>query len=334
MSEIIVVKSEIASVDYKTVFDGILELDITDCAVTVCLASVAKNETVPRFERLEITEELSGEFRNIIKNHIKEYQKEWKQGELPFPDFIAESIPHEDEIEHFNLSEYNYILEQLIPLQSLTGIDVFEEDEHFVSGLRFYVMIAQPPEGDPVYFFRSHSSKKVLTRSHTLAIWKKHGSYDRVKAPIFLFDADIDCMSRGGMMFVLNKPSFQKIFRFFDEIQKRAKVTLSTIKKYIPIHNFEEFERDCERHLWKLRKLGNMATKPYLNRITIELIKDTINKHHLAVRIEEFDGREMIVYDPKDKWVLLRLLDDDYLWSTLTEQGYEVNGKRELPQQL
>ena len=47
-------------------------------------------------------------------------------------------------------------------------------------------------------------------------------------------------------------------------------------------------------------------------------------------RIEEVDGREMIVYDPKDKWVLLRLLDDDYLWSTLTEQGYEVNGKKEL----
>jgi len=38
----------------------------------------------------------------------------------------------------------------------------------------------------------------------------------------------------------------------------------------------------------------------------------------------------MVVYDPKNKWVLLRLLDDDYLWSMLTEQSYEVSGKREL----
>src|SRR5206468_1114162 len=98
--------------------------------------------------------------------------------------------------------------------------DVFDEDEHFVSGLRFYVIIAQPLEGDPVYFFRSHSPKKVLTQSHTLAIWKQHGSYDRVKVPIFLFDEDIDCMSRSSMMFVFNKTSFQKIFRFFEEIQK------------------------------------------------------------------------------------------------------------------
>jgi hypothetical protein len=215
MGEIVAVKSETVSVDYRTVLDGILELDITDCAVTVCLASIAKNETVPRFERLEMTEEVSEEFKNIIGNHIKEHQKEWKQGELPFSEFNAECIPLEDEIEHFDLSEYNYILEQLTPLQALTSIDMFEEEEHFVSGLRFYVMIAQPAEGDPVYFFRAHSSKKVLMQSRTLAIWKNQGSYDRVKAPIFLFDEDIDCMSRGGMMFVFNKTSFQKIFRFF-----------------------------------------------------------------------------------------------------------------------
>ncbi len=332
MSEIVAVKSETTSVDYRTVFDSILELDITDCAVTVCLASVAKNETLPKFERLKMTEELAGEFRNIIKNHIKEHQKDWKQGELPFPDFIAESIPLPDEIEHFNISEYNYILEQLIPLQTLTEVDVFEEDEHFVFGLRFYVIIAQPLDGDPVYFFRSHSAKKVLSQSRGLAIWKSRGSYDRVKTPIFFLDEDIDCMSRSGMMFVLDKPSFEKIFRFFVEIQKKAHLTLSTIKQFIPIHNFEEFERDCERHLWKLRKLGNMTEKPYLHRITIDHIKATINKHQLFVRIVEVGGQELIVYDPKDKWVLLRLLDDDYLWSTLTEQGYEVNGKRELRQ--
>jgi len=37
-----------------------------------------------------------------------------------------------------------------------------------------------------------------------------------------------------------------------------------------------------------------------------------------------------LVYDPSDKWVLLKLLDDDYLWSLMTEHSYEVTGKREL----
>ncbi len=38
----------------------------------------------------------------------------------------------------------------------------------------------------------------------------------------------------------------------------------------------------------------------------------------------------MIVYDHADKWVLLKLLDDDYLWSLMTEQSYDVSGKREV----
>ncbi len=332
MSEIIAVKSDVVADEYKQVLDGILQLDLNSCTMTVCLASIAKNEAVPSFERLRIAEELAEEFRTIIRNHLKEYEEKLKQDKLPFSEFNVESedIPFEDEGERFSLAEYSYILEQLTPLETLTGIDVFQEDEHFVSGLRFYVIIVQPLIGDPVSFFRAHSAKGVLTRSRKFAIWNDRGSYNRVNTPIILIDEKIDCMSRSGLMFVLNKPSFQNIFRFFEEVQRTAKVTLSTIKQYIPIHNFEEFERDCERHLWKLRKLGNMASKPYLNRINIEHIEHTINKHHLSVRIDEVEGRKMIVYDPKDKWVLLRLLDDDYLWSTLTEQGYEVNGKKEL----
>ena len=41
----------------------------------------------------------------------------------------------------------------------------------------------------------------------------------------------------------------------------------------------------------------------------------------------------MLVYNPADKWVLLKLLDDDYLLSLMTEQTYEVTGKREVEHQ-
>lgn len=332
MSESVVLQSDVVPVDYKSVLEGILDLDLNSCAITVCLASVAKNETVPCFERLRIAPELGEEFRTIISSHLKEYEGKWQQDELPFSEYNVESedIPFEDDGERLSLAQYSHILEQLTPLQALTGIDAFQEDEQFVSGLRFYVIVAQPREGDPVYFFRSHSPKSVLTRSRRFAIWNDRGSYNRVSTPIILIDEKIDCMSRSGLMYILNKPSFQTIFRFFEEVQKTAKATLSTVRHHIPIHNFEAFERDCERHLWKLRKLGNMASKPYLHRISMDHIKHTITRHRLSVRVEVVEGKEMIVYDPKDKWVLLRLLDDDYLWSTLTEQGYEVNGKKEL----
>ncbi len=55
-------------------------------------------------------------------------------------------------------------------------------------------------------------------------------------------------------------------------------------------------------------------------------------KRHLDVKIEtdKDSGQEMLVYDARSSWKLLKLLDDDYLLSELTEHSYEVNGKREL----
>jgi hypothetical protein len=47
-----------------------------------------------------------------------------------------------------------------------------------------------------------------------------------------------------------------------------------------------------------------------------------------CVEIVKKNGKEMLLFDPKDKWAVLRLLDDDYLGSALTGEKYEVTGKR------
>jgi len=77
-------------------------------------------------------------------------------------------------------------------------------------------------------------------------------------------------------------------------------------------------------------KLSHIASKPYLERLTIEDIKKVIVKNRLAIPVINVGNQEMIVYEHADKWVLLKLLDDDYLWSLMTEQSYEVTGKREM----
>ncbi len=47
----------------------------------------------------------------------------------------------------------------------------------------------------------------------------------------------------------------------------------------------------------------------------------------LSPRLNE---ERVLLYDEKKPWMLLKLLDDDYLWSEMTEISYQVDGKREL----
>jgi hypothetical protein len=314
----------------KALLEQVLEIDLSECEVTVCLASAPKDVILPRFERLLLSAELTETFRSVAAYTLAHYKKEYNSGNLMLRKYAVESKPDSYEVEYLDLSVYESIMEQISPLAALADVEVFEADEKFVSGLRFYVIAVQPPNGDPCYFFRSYTPKKMLSRSRLFAMVFKHGIYDRVIEPAFLFDHYVDCVSSSGMMFIFKKENFYEIFRFFETIRRVAVETLDTIRATVPIQNFDVFARDCEAHLAKLEKLRNIAAKPYWGKITIEDIKKVIKKNNLSVQIVQAGAEEKLVYDPTDKWVLLKLLDDDYLWSLMTEQSYEVTGKREL----
>lgn len=315
--------------DPRIVLGSILELDLSKCAVTVCLASLSTDGDAPKFEKLQLSDDLTGDFRDIVQAILAKRKKDAERGDLVLRAYDAGSKPDPHEVEHVDLSEHDTIKNQIASLSSLADLGVFAVSDDFVSGLRFYVIVIQAEHSSPIYCFRSYSPKKELRRSPIIAAILSRGTFDRVRKPLFLFDQHIDCMSRNGEMFVFNKDKFQKIFRFFEMVLKTAKATLRTIKARVPISNFSEFEKACEGHLQMLAKLKNIATKEYLMRITIADIKKVIKEFpQLGIKTTKSDGKEMLVFDPLDKWALLRLLDDDYLKSLMTGQNYEVTGKR------
>jgi hypothetical protein len=70
-----------------------------------------------------------------------------------------------------------------------------------------------------------------------------------------------------------------------------------------------------------------------VRKLNIDKIKKVIEKYELkkqGVEIVTVNQKQMLLYDAKKPWMLLKLLDDDYLWSEMTEQGYEVTEKREM----
>ena len=314
----------------KTIFENMLALDLSACEVTVCLASALKDEVRPRIERLLLSAELAETFRSIATYAQARYKREYSNGDLLLHRYAYQSKPDAHEVEYLDISDYENIAEQIVPLSTLADMEIFEADEKFIAGMRFYVIVAQPPEGDPVYFFRAYSPRKMLSRSRSFAMIFSQGVYDRVTNPMFLFDHVVDCVCQSGVMFLFKKERFHEMFRFFEMVRKVAGETLETIRAAVPIQNFEAFVKDCEANMSKLVKLNHIAAKPYLARLTIDDIKKVIMKNNLAVPIVRVGGKEMIVYEHADKWVLLKLLDDDYLWSLMTEQSYEVTGKREV----
>ena len=75
-----------------------------------------------------------------------------------------------------------------------------------------------------------------------------------------------------------------------------------------------------------LSKLAQIAKKPYLASVTMNDIKRTIKDFALQIEVTPDDE---LVFDPSPskRWLILKLLGDDYLGSTMTKLKYASNSK-------
>jgi len=317
-----------------SVFKSIVSLDYRTCPINVYLASATKNDLVPRFEQMLMTPKLTNGFRDIVESILGKYLKEMGGNNLLFLDYVVESVLEANEIECFELTTRKTVAEQIEPLKLLTDIDTFLEETDFIKGIRFYVIVAQPDESEPVYFYHIYTPRRILKRTGLHAILGSKGEYDRMDERYISFEESIDCISHNGFMFVIHKDNFQKMFQFLEEVRATAQETLDTINYGLPIQNFDELVQACNGNMTMLRKLKKIAAKPYIKDLKMSDVKKIIEINHLPVEIIEVDGQAKILFNPqakaREKYALLRIFNDDYLKSLMTDRNYEASAKREV----
>jgi len=174
------------SAEHVDVLNDIFTLDLRSCDVAICLASIQQGEAIPIFVRLDLSLGLTQTFREVVSLLTEDYRKEWQKHNILLRYYAPESKPDDYEIELLDLTQYNTISKQIEPLVSFQDLGVFEEEEEFIANLRFYCIIVKPPNNEPIYFYRSYTHKKMLSKSSFFAIWRGQHEYDRVKVPIFL----------------------------------------------------------------------------------------------------------------------------------------------------
>jgi hypothetical protein len=107
---------------------------------------------------------------------------------------------------------------------------------------------------------------------------------------------------------------------------------VTTVLAQIPVSNADEFRAACTSQMQMMSKLAQIARKPYLNRVTLRDIRRTIDEFQLDVRVVEENGQRKLLFEanPNKRWLILKLLEDDFLGSVMTNQKYEVNFKSAL----
>jgi hypothetical protein len=226
-------------------------------------------------------------------------------------------------------SEIDRVVQAILPVNRLAA---FAGDEAMIDGFRFYAIVVSDRQRRTAVFFRTYSPRGELTRSKRLALIGARGQYDFVDTPIFTFDPMVDCYWWDGYLYVRNVTSFQRMFGYFERLRLRVDEVLAQVQRRIPVRNFDEFATACRSQQQMMAKLAQIAQKDYFDRIGVGDIERTINEFGLNVAIVEENGQRELVFEgaPAKRWLILKLLDDDFLGSVMTDEKYEVNSKLAL----
>ena len=311
----------------------LLNANLEECPVHLVLAAVAQEaDLVPIFAKVQVTKRVGEEFRKIVTAKLKALRRKHENGDFRLQSHDAGSLVGPEELECLKLVDEPEVANQLASLSSLNDLPVFDAGGNFVSQLRFYMLQVEVKAQKLLRCFRLYGPKQELTRSSVFGLRISGSTFDKIEEPIFLFDSIVDCLAYDGVLFILNKDKFQKIFRFFALVREAGRQALKKVSEVVKLENYNAFARICEGNLYMLAKLRNIAGKDYLATVTMKDIKRVIKEFNLSVQVVKRDGEEKLLFDEsaRERWTILNLLDDAYLGSSMTKRKYEANSKREV----
>lgn len=294
---------------------------------SVCIAAKIGGQT--SLHRLQLTDDLASEFLAMAKKKLAELASDVEEQECDLVSYEASNPQAAHEIEVFEPADGSTQKTIATSLGDLAQVGAFAGDLRVIKNLKFYVTVIQRPGLTPVLLFRSYSKTREISRSKLVALLQD-GVFDKVNDPVFVFDERVDCIWIDGQMLIYNKQSYQRIFDFFEEVQKAADVTLARIAQAIPMANADAFNADCKSNTVVLTKLKSIAGQPYLDKLTIAILEKEITDRKLGIKLEGKGKDRRIVYEKISRWKILRLLDDGYLSSRATGLDYEATAKRPM----
>lgn len=234
-------------------------------------------------------------------------------------------------------------LDDVPPLQAALSsvaqpgqLAMFDPDGEFARHVDLYVVAVETDP--PQHFVRSTSRKKRLRQTNRIAAVLRGQVFETLEDDPLLFDLAFDAVVVGADVFILNQTSFERSLGFLEGARQAAESIVTTAIGGLQITNEADFVEAVTNDVNMIAKTRSIARRledpTYAERMTVENLLTVIEQHpeiHLDWEDGE-DGSPRLVFlpGPQHRWRILKVLDDDYVQSLVTELVYESNSKHRL----
>lgn len=248
-----------------------------------------------------------------------------------------------EEAEYFNIIDVIdnkkaiYILEQnekykpfALLNKSLESVENFKEENiKDVLGFIFKINV----NSKKLFLYQHAYVGSKLRTKNVLRIVQKEDIFEIVDKEMLKIDKRSEMIILDNTLLVKNVKVLQDYFGFQIFIRNQAKETISKLEKLDIIGNVDKLkEYQNEEKLTISKKLMKIQNSPVLQMKKADLINKipTISRYKGMIHIE---NGKIKTNTKKDIDNLMKLLNDDYVKSELTEQEYDSTSKILLPKE-
>jgi len=199
----------------------------------------------------------------------------------------------------------------------------------FLNRLWAYAIRLEFPDFHVTYFTKYSRSKMTMAGSKTFS--NSNGTLKKVDKDLFVLDDRVDCFLHDGVMWIVDRKSFELIFSYNEAILQAATGLLDSLETMKMIENFDEFRVFVEGDLRQVRKLASTEGTGY-SLMTYEYVKELIGEYGTDLTgIEPNDTAKMFkITDKASAMGFFRALNEEFYTTQVSKEKRVVLSKRKI----
>jgi hypothetical protein len=179
------------------------------------------------------------------------------------------------------------------------------------------------------YLLKKITPAKVLSTGGALAVIFSDNVFKKLESDILTLDGTFDVLSFDNMLYFENKQKFERALLYETVKQEVAIATLDEINEIGILDNFDMVKEFLKDDYHSINKLNKIKSKPYFRTLTFSHCKSITDQYGLNLSYDEATGR-FLIQNKKEAKMFIKVLNDDFLKSEMTNLKYSANSKVDL----
>ena len=260
---------------------------------------------------------------------------------------LSNIISNED-LALINLSEaddrqsaiYNYDLEnkplvfenfdRIVNINDENPIETFEFDNDNLAQLEGYFVTIGDFENN-ITLYRKQMSINLFKQGKIYLIKGHNTQFEEIDKEFLRIDAKVDILSIDDTIIINNVSILERHYEFRDIIENEAESSIENIRNLDILENIEVLQERVSDIAFA-RKLSKISTTSPVFNLPSARIMDFVSNHEVLgneFRLND-DSTKILLDTKKSQNFFLRLMNDDFLHSELTNYDYMTPAKDRL----